>query len=428
MKNFILFFILCLSFPSYAQKNLLPIARAATKEGIAKKFVFAETQVQSRIEKELMRSTLSLPKNNLMNTSAVRFSDTQKQNTSDPVHQPLFTSFDSRLRAENQSVLTSIQQLWDQNPSFLKSGFMRRFCEPLEENSAFALQNNKIILLSSKNFFNKMEWLWARPYRGQKELASVSSERVVLELAQKLASKDLLFLGEVHFIPEIQVAVGQLIFALKNLNPTRRIVVFTEFVDLPAVTAKNPTKNLSSYYRRTGDFLTTKMDNQNAHALNTTDYASDLFEVLLEENFEIYPLEDRTLHDLIEKEQPILHSSETSLLAVTLRNKSWARVIETKMAEVRKTDPDALFVVYAGIAHTSWLMPYALPKFFANENTSVVEISAGGPPELNPLYDMWGSNHRFFRLPVQDTFFFWTGKDAEQLGKYTGFDYALILP
>ena len=95
------------------------------------------------------------------------------------------------------------------------------------------------------------------------------------------------------------------------------------------------------------------------------------------------------------------------------------------MAQIRKTDPDALFVVYAGMAHTSWIMPYALPKFFAKEKTSVVEFSVGEPSEINTLCGVWDREHPYFR---KQALFYWQGREARLLGRQTGFDYALILP
>ena len=83
------------------------------------------------------------------------------------------------------------------------------------------------------------------------------------------------------------------------------------------------------------------------------------------------------------------------------------------------------WVAYAGMAHTSWIMPYAMPKFFAKEKTSVVEFSVGEPSEINTLCGVWDREHPYFR---KQALFYWQGREARLLGRQAGFDYALILP
>ncbi len=235
------------------------------------------------------------------------------------------------------------------------------------------------------------------------------------------------FLGEIHFIKEVQQAVGQLMYALREQNPNRRIVLFTEFIDLPYSGNYSSNQSLFSYYRRVENAALQPLSWQD-YLESGEDYAKDLFEVLLKDGFEIYPLEDREMYDLIREEEGVLSKAQVSALAIMYRNKMWARVIESKMKEIRQQDPHALFVVYAGMGHTSWLMPYSLPKFFAREKKVVAEITTDFPSEYNLPFVLWDPNHPFFQTVPERTLFYWEGEDASQLGKYTGFYYALVLP
>ena len=98
------------------------------------------------------------------------------------------------------------------------------------------------------------------------------------------------------------------------------------------------------------------------------------------------------------------------------------------MKEIRQTDPDALFVVYAGMGHTSWIIPSSLPKFFVPENPAVVEISSEFTSDWNTLYPVWTENSPYLASYSEYSLFFWVGKESRLLAKQTGFDYALVVP
>lgn len=103
--------------------------------------------------------------------------------------------------------------------------------------------------------------------------------------------------------------------------------------------------------------------------------------------------------------------------------------MESKMRQIRKTDPDTLFVVYAGLGHTSWVYPYSLPKFFANENPAVVALSYVFPIGDEVLSGVWKESFSFYDMRFHfPTIHYWRGPDARELAKQTGFDYAWVLP
>ena len=153
-------------------------------------------------------------------------------------------------------------------------------------------------------------------------------------------------------------------------------------------------------------------------------YGEKVFARLDKAGVEVYPLEDPVQNKIFETE--LEEKQQLCLFTISSRNKTWARVIENKMTEIRKTDPDALFVVYAGIGHTSWMVPQSLPKFFANEQPVVVEMSDNSLSRYNLLHPVWGREDAVFRLRETTTLLYWNGQYARQLAKQTGFDYALI--
>lgn len=103
--------------------------------------------------------------------------------------------------------------------------------------------------------------------------------------------------------------------------------------------------------------------------------------------------------------------------------------MEKKMTEIRRTDSNALFVVYAGIAHFSWLGAVSLPKFFAQEKPVVIELALNEYLRETSLSNVWPAEDSFFTQPPQKTnFFFWSGDEARDLARNVGFDYLLVVP
>ena len=420
MKNLVLLLFFILSVPAapvWAQKNLVPAGRALLTNApktAARACGSASSFGATTAARALTRfpAAQAVPP-----ASRLKFQHSLQRRA-------LF-QVDKTRQAKNDELLRQIDQTWEQNEDLIYGGAYETLYTPLQENTPFAYQNNQIVLAASKSLLQKTQWLKQRKGQGQAELGYVSSGNLIKQLAAQVEDSHIVFLGEFHYVPEIQRAVGQLLYALKDRNPGRRIVLFTEFIDLPPTAREGAPASLASYYRRASEFPTERIQGDDPHLFKRLDYARDLFEILLDDHFEIYPLEDRKLCSMIYQEEGLLRDMQVSALAITLRNKTWARMMEHKMAQIRKTDPDALFVVYAGMAHTSWIMPYALPKFFAKAKTSVVEFSVGEPSEINTLCGVWDREHPYFR---KQALFYWQGREARLLGRQTGFDYALILP
>lgn len=332
------------------------------------------------------------------------------------------------LKQKNQAVKQQINELWKNVPFKIEGwALMYEVYRPLEQNTWFALQNNKMILQASQKMLEKLHWLEQRPLQGKNELEALSGDDLIARLAEQLADEKMIFLGEEHYFPNIHHAVECLLLSLQQLNPQRKIVLFTEFVDLPSGSLP-PGKTWQTYYRQAPANQQLPIKKEELDNRDRVDYAPNLFKKLWQHNIEIYPLEDRELHQTLMQAQGTELQGAASLLAVALRNKSWARTLEAKMKEIRQTDPDALFVVYAGMGHTSWIIPSSLPKFFATENPAVVEISSEFTSDWNTLYPVWTENSPYLASYSEYSLFFWVGKESRLLAKQTGFDYALVVP
>lgn len=294
--------------------------------------------------------------------------------------------------------------------------------EHSEHNTPFANKNNKLVLQALINHIQRIKWLNSYPHKGRSALQSTAGGNPIIQLAAHLKKEKMIFLGEYHFNPEIQQFVSGLILALKAQNPKRRVVVFTEF--LPLTPRKLPDgQTVETYYRHVNQENIPPITGMD---ISSYTYASDTFNQLLKNRVEIYPLEDKQHVKLMAQE----YDSELYELplSVSMRNKTWARIIENKMAQIRQTDPDALFVVYAGLGHVSWIYPYALPKFFAKEKPAAVSLILKQHLKLHFLTNIWGPQDSFFTSPRTNTVFYWGGPDARQLAQHTGFDYMVALP
>lgn len=334
----------------------------------------------------------------------------------------LLTEPSSQMQRDVYKSYLDVIQFWKESFNATEEWpLFKAILMPTLSVTATSLKGNQLSLFFSRKVAEKAYWLRAFPEQGRKQLFSWQGEGEKPYLASRLAQEKLVFFGEMHHFEEIHDNLGELIVEIKKQNPNRRVVLFTEFIDLPL---KDPgmRNTVDTYYRRIAEERVSPITMADGERV---DYAPVLFWVLLKNNIEIYPLEDATQKKIFNRE--IGPEEELSVFTLTERNKVWARVMENKMAEIRQTDPDALFLVYAGMGHTSWLMPCALPKFFAPENPAVVEITSKVPSNVSLLYNVWGKEDEFFQPANKSRLYYWQGNDARLLGKQTGFDYAWVV-
>ena len=426
----LVYFLLFISQPLQAQKNLLPAAKAAV--GRAQLKHGGRTGALRELQpyfpaKRVMSAGASAAKRQTDNiVQTVR-----KAAAGQPSQNAVRQAYAKQLAARSaetfkKPVETSFGEVvfvWQEGVrGFVNDPLFRHIFAPTLFPTVASLKGNRRSLVFSRELLEKAIWFKARKNAGKKNLKTISSPVTVKYLASHLSRKNLVMLGEIHHYPSVHQTVGDLLLQLKADNPGRRIVLFTEFVDLPEV---NPgsRNTLATYYRPMRQEDVPPATLKNAEFF----YAPQLFLRLLKAKMEIYPLEDPTQQKIFSRE--MLPEEDSGVFMLTERNKSWARTIAAKMVQIRKTDPDALFVVYAGLAHTSWIMPMSLPKFFASENPYVVEITQEYPSDFTTLHLVWGEYDSFFESRGKNMLLYrWTGGDARLLGRQTGFDFALIVP
>lgn len=338
------------------------------------------------------------------------------------VGKDVFSSRKQLDRAVKQSY-ERVVKFQEQNfPSFAQVPFRQVIYRPFDAKDPLSLANNRTALYVNQKLRERMTWLERWPDRGRRELQAAYAAEAEARLVQQSQQVTLLLLGEKHDSLALQQAVVRLLKEIKQANPSRRVVLFSEFLDLPA-TARPAGAALPRYYRRVAE---EPLPAVQAKQISFDQYADNVFRRVIADGVEVYPLEDPTQNQILDTE--LGEQMEFSWLTISSRNKTWARVMESKMAEIRRTDPDALFVVYAGLGHTSWIVPTSLPKFFASEHPVVVELSENRLSHYNMLYPVWGTEDTVFRQRASVTLLHWTGQYARALAKHVGFDYAFIVP
>lgn len=432
MRKILALSFLLVSAPLWAQKQVLPALRALEKSAVqSAPAVSSASAVRAAVTRAAWAARAGTPE---LSAGGITHITPQMK---DAIEAARVKKIHERMKLRQRPPLLEdmVKKSYFQVEALWETRFQDPASVPLLENlyaptlspTPTSLRNNEMSLFFSARLADRLDWLRARPARGENDLFTLMSSDAIDYLAAALTQEKLVMLGEIHHSPYVQRAVERLIVKLQGRNPGRRIVLFTEFVDLPPVSpgARN---TVATYYRRPAEeeifpVRLVPWEDASVHL----PYATETFVELLGRGMEIYPLEDPTQKVVFEGE--LMIEEDNSLFYLTERNKIWARVIETKMAEVRRTDPDALFIVYAGMGHTSWLTPLSVPKFFAKENPAVVEITENTPSVFNALYPVWGKNHMIFE-PCGGTslLYHWRGKDARLLGRRTGFDYAFVVP
>lgn len=428
MRNLFLISCLLCTTSLWAQKQLVPAVRALEKNVARASAVSSAPAVQAAVTRAAWAGMPPVSAGGITHVNQ-KMTDVIETGRIKKIQQKM--KLQRLLPSLEEEVKTSyfkVKAVWDarfKNPEDVP--LLASVYEPTLSPTPTSLRNNEMSLFFSERLADKFDWLRARPNQGENDLFTLISSDAIDYLAAVLAREKMIMLGELHHSPYVQNAVGRLVTKLQWQNPGRRIVLFTEFINLPPVDPGSR-NTVATYYRRAADapLRQVRVDGWQ-DASKTLPYATETFSDLLRRGTEIYPLEDPTQKAVFDNE--LMIEEDNSLFYLTQRNKVWARVIEAKMAEVRRTDPDALFIVYAGAGHTSWLTPFSIPKFFASENPVVAEVTENTPSPYNALYPVWGEDHIIFEpCGASSLLYHWRGDDARLLGRQTGFDYAFVVP
>ena len=175
-------------------------------------------------------------------------------------------------------------------------------------------------------------------------------------MAQQVLAKkkNLLFIGEVHEFPEIQKSILQFLTSLRELAPTRPIIVLTEF--LP----EGHEWQLAEQFLLPGErkyFL-----QHNVPRYLQEDYRF-IWDSLALQDIRVVGLEQRRVLKDGSKIRHITRDEDfgrqeiwTTFEGMRIRNEVWQITIE----KYRKENPEALLVVYTGAAHSLYNVPFSI--------------------------------------------------------------------
>lgn len=274
-------------------------------------------------------------------------------------------------------------------------------------------------------------WIKQQPHFGKNLLKQIDGLEMEFNFYKKLSETDLVFVGEIHGNLPPRIEFANLIKEFKTFYPNRRIVVFSEAAYLKPVAGESVFPY--QYYRRGAEGVEAPVNfaekgNPNARLVDDESLKfKEMFSILSDSGVEIYPIEDAVV---VQKESA--QGAISTVNGLAERNKGFARTMQAQMEKIRQENPDALFIYYGGMAHTSWAMPVSLPKFFAKEKPLVVELIAEKDIDktFSLLPAIWEKGHPAFTKTGTKRMFLWDSP-ADQLpawGKKTGFDCRIIIP
>ena len=176
-----------------------------------------------------------------------------------------------------------------------------------------------------------------------------------------LQNKKFLFIGEVHEFPEIQESVRQFLTTLRELAPTRPIIVLTEF--LPAE---------YEWYLPEEFILPDEKRYFMQHSVPQylqEDYRP-IWDDIVQQNMRVIGLEPyRVLNDgskikYVSRGGDLLKQEMwTTLEGMRIRNEAWKKTIE----KYRQENPEALLVVYTGAAHSLYTSPFSIVNGYEDD-------------------------------------------------------------
>lgn len=282
-----------------------------------------------------------------------------------------------------------------------------------------------------KTLYANFAWLQQQPHFGKNLLKEIDGLEIEFNFYKKLSETDLVFVGEIHGNLPPRIEFANLIKKFKTMHPDRKIAVFTEAAYLKPI----PNEDVFpyQYYRRGAESVEQPINfaekgNPNARLVDDESLKfKEMISILSESGVEIYPIEDAVV---VQKESA--QGAISTVNGLAKRNTGFARTMQSQMEKIRQENPDALFIYYGGMAHTSWAMPVSLPKFFAQEKPLVVELIAEKDIDktFSLLPALWGKDHPAFTKTDTKRMFLWNSPTAQQSawGKKTGFDCRIIIP
>ena len=218
-----------------------------------------------------------------------------------------------------------------------------------------AAQNDRRMLLSLQRLAKNREIF----FKNKNKIAAsrqVHAAKGKISYASYLP-KDLktLYIGEWHNIPGVEEEVESLLRQLPNIYPGRRIYLATEFL---------PSNDWNASVKQ-------KLITTPGQLVLLSRYRTNVFCTALEAGMTLVPLEDlnRMLGILWSEmnsfpTETIGQKFSISFEGVHLRNQIWMDTLR----ELRRMDPEALIVVYAGFGHVSYHADSNLPHWLGGSS------------------------------------------------------------
>lgn len=277
-----------------------------------------------------------------------------------------------------------------------KSAPWLRNAGPVAQQSYFIALHNRLVGVVAKQRLQLKKDIQAQIPHFIREKINFEANSPLAWQAAKQVSPQVkqILIAEQHSVPEISHEILQFIQAVKVQNPNRKIVYLTEFI---------PQDIKTDYWLEI------------MRSLGGNKEYFDIFDWAHRSGWPVVGLEpvyvwenvNATLYlgRLFGPEPHEVPLWET-LGGVYLRNLAWRTTIE----KTRRQYPDALFIIHAGQGHVGYAAPYSVARFFAPEETFVLEVLQ----KNNTTFNIF-SNRFFSKYPILG----WKNKN---LARLAGFD------
>lgn len=223
----------------------------------------------------------------------------------------------------------------------------------------FLAQNNRLfinLLREAETFWPKFSQAIPRFYEEAKALKQ--PENILEWTAQQIPAEVTdLFIGEIHDQHEIPQFISELLPLLRQQNPNRPIFLFTEFL-LDTQYANWHVTNILVHTSK-GHYYAPVWDA--AHQLNIP--------IIGLESSKVPGMHFVKMAD-IDGNISVIPAGATPE-GLRIRNEHWYKILQ----EYRKKNPDALFVVYTGSAHSLYNFPFSLAKRFPKKTTRMIDLT-----------------------------------------------------
>ena len=227
-------------------------------------------------------------------------------------------------------------------------------------DTEFALKNNRWLLRILPYYKHQLEFIKQNRKKITSSLQISKGSKPGMYARAIAQNARVILLGELHDRPNIEREIALLLQEYRQQYPNRKMVLFTEFLPDELPGGWDPGHRVPAVYLA-GEDGCVKEPLRRAALLG----------------MDVYGLEN---YSFIYEEVPAAAGTKEgnySFLAMHTRNKHWHDLIVSVMAHVRRTDPDAVFFVYAGNDHIDKSVASSVAAMLEDESPFSVKFSDG---------------------------------------------------